>query len=105
MPSSVDLAIGNTERIGDHEKSLEYRRNMLSLYRDPKSFAEWMLHLSDNVRQNNGTGQRYSGVWLLSSSFWQLGGLAFGGDNELLGLVHNGNYLGTLEVIAHFDPF
>jgi hypothetical protein len=32
-------------------------------------------------------------------------GLAFRGDNKLLGSVHNGNYLGTLEVIAHFDPF
>ena len=31
--------------------------------------------------------------------------LPFRGDNELLGSVHNGNYLELLEPIAEFDPF
>ena len=32
-------------------------------------------------------------------------GLSFRGHDELLGSVHNGNYLGTLEFLAQFDPF
>ena len=32
-------------------------------------------------------------------------GLAFKGDNQTLGSVHNGNYLGVLELISQFDPF
>ena len=32
-------------------------------------------------------------------------GLAFRGDNEVLGSPHNGNYLGILELLSQFDPF
>ena len=32
-------------------------------------------------------------------------GLAFRGDNEILGSVHNGNYLGISELLSKFDPF
>lgn len=32
-------------------------------------------------------------------------GLAFRGDIERFGALHNGNYLGLLELIAKFDPF
>lgn len=32
-------------------------------------------------------------------------GLAFRGDNEIIGEKNNGNYLGSLELIAQFDPF
>ena len=30
---------------------------------------------------------------------------AFRGDNEIIGSPHNGNYLGTLELLSKFDPF
>ena len=32
-------------------------------------------------------------------------GLAFRGDDELIDSPRNGNFLGTLELIAQFDPF
>jgi len=32
-------------------------------------------------------------------------GQAFRGHDELIGSVHNGNYLGILELMAEFDPF
>ncbi|XP_042902047.1 zinc finger MYM-type protein 5-like [Parasteatoda tepidariorum] len=32
-------------------------------------------------------------------------GMAFFGENEMFGSTHNGNFLGCLELIAHFDPF
>lgn len=32
-------------------------------------------------------------------------GLAFRGENEVFGSNHNGNFLGSLELLAKFDPF
>ena len=32
-------------------------------------------------------------------------GMPFHGDDKILGSVHNGNFLGILELIAQFDPF
>lgn len=32
-------------------------------------------------------------------------GLSFRGQDEIFGSTHNGNYLGTLELLAQFDPF
>ena len=32
-------------------------------------------------------------------------GLAFRGDDEIIGSQHNGNFLGSLELISQFDPF
>ena len=32
-------------------------------------------------------------------------GTPFCGDDELLGSVHNGNFLGLMGLIAQFDPF
>ena len=37
--------------------------------------------------------------------FLSVRGLAFRGDNELLGSSGNGNYLGLIELLAEFDPF
>ena len=31
--------------------------------------------------------------------------LPFRGDDEIIGSVHNGNYLGTLELLSQFDSF
>ncbi|XP_063802615.1 zinc finger MYM-type protein 1-like [Pseudophryne corroboree] len=41
-----------------------------------------------------------STIKLLSSR-----GLAFRGNDEIIGSVHNGNYLGCLEFLAEYDPF
>ena len=32
-------------------------------------------------------------------------GLPFRGYDDIIGSVHNGNYLGTLELLSQFDPF
>lgn len=37
--------------------------------------------------------------------FLSVGGLAFRGDDQILGSCHNGNYLGFLELLAKFYPF
>lgn len=37
--------------------------------------------------------------------FFASRGLPFRGENETIGSVKNGNYLGTLELLSKFDPF
>lgn len=32
-------------------------------------------------------------------------GLSLRGDNEVFGVINNGNFLGILELISEFDPF
>lgn len=32
-------------------------------------------------------------------------GLAFKSADQTIGFIHNGNYLGILELISNFDPF
>ena len=95
----------HSERIGDHEKSLEHRRNMLSLIQRSQVVCRVDAAL---VRQCEAEQRYWTEVLrrvVTVIKFLAARGLAFRGDNELLGSVHNGNYLGTLEVIAHFDPF
>ncbi|KAF2899679.1 hypothetical protein ILUMI_06497, partial [Ignelater luminosus] len=37
--------------------------------------------------------------------YLSVSGLAFRGRKEILGSPHNGNFMGTLELLAEFDPF
>ena len=95
----------HSERIGDHERSFEHRRNMLSLIQRSQVGCRVDAAL---VRQCEAEHRYWTEVLrrvVTVIKFLAARGLAFRGDNELLGSVHNGNYLGTLEVIAHFDPF
>jgi len=39
------------------------------------------------------------------SKFLAARGLAFRGENEMIGSNANGNYLGVLELLSKFDPF
>ena len=95
----------HSERIGDHETSLEHRQNMLSMLQRSQVVCRVDAAL---VRQCEAEQRYWAEVLkrvVTVIKFLGSRGAAFRGDNELLGSVHNGNYLGSLELIAHFDPF
>lgn len=95
------------KNVGDHEKSSSH----------VKSIQTWYFRISNNgqSRIDNIVQKQISD----SLSYWKnvlhrivetlkfltSRGLAIRGSNETLGSVHNGNYLGCLELIAKFDPF
>lgn len=76
------------EHLLDHEKSSKHSACMLTFYH------WWKGGHTVNAEQV-----------ITVIQFLSERGLAFQGDNELLGSPHNGNFLSFLEVISKFDPF
>lgn len=93
------------ERISAHEKSASHRESMLALSRRRGNVGT----VDAKLRQQRDDMANY---WrevlrrvVAVIKFLSVRGLAFRGDDELLGSSSNGNYLGLLELIAEFDPF
>lgn len=93
------------ERIGQHERSAEHLACVLALRHRTTAAAT----VDSGVRmQIEGERQYWREVLKRVVSvikFLGERGLAFRGHDELLGSPHNGNYLGTLELLAQFDSF
>lgn len=95
----------HSERIVEHERSAEHRACMLALHNRCKGTATID---SDIIKQIDAERQYWRDVLKRVVAVIQfLGerGLAFRGDDELLGSAHNGNFLGIIELLAKFDPF
>jgi len=95
----------HSERIGEHERSDEHRSCMLSLHQRCKGTATIDSSL---IKQMEGARQYWREVLkrvVAVIKFLGERGLAFRGDNELLGSPQNGNFLGIIELLAQFDPF
>lgn len=93
------------ELIATHENSSRHRDCVLSLKNrssiltriDGKLFSQ----LENEVQYWRNVLQRVVAVVKKLSSR----GLPFRGNDEILGSVHNGNFLMCMELIAEFDPF
>ncbi|KAL4085418.1 hypothetical protein QTP88_027277 [Uroleucon formosanum] len=79
-----------------------------------RSISKYIRHLPRDIfKRTMQNGETAFRDWILYSNskkletlkFLTSRGLAIRGSNETLGSVHNGNYLGCLELIAKFDPF
>ena len=93
------------DRVIAHEKSASHHECMLALFRRSRNAGTVDVVL----RQQNDDAAKY---WrevlrriVAVIKFLSVRGLAFRGDNELLGSSGNGNYLGLIELLAEFDPF
>lgn len=97
------------------KKCVEYVKNHEKNQIHLKSVELWFSKQIDNLE----TVDKQLKIEILKEeSYWQQvlrrlidtiiflssRGLAFRGDNQILGSGHNGNYLGCLELIAKFDP-
>jgi hypothetical protein len=95
------------ERVRDHEKSLPHMTNMLALCQRSSVTGRGTMN-ARLVQELEGEKRYWREVLkrvIVVIKFLCERGLPFRGDDELLGSPHNGNYLGILEVITHFDPF
>uniref|UniRef100_A0A8C1QLR1 TTF-type domain-containing protein n=1 Tax=Cyprinus carpio TaxID=7962 RepID=A0A8C1QLR1_CYPCA len=93
------------ERVSAHEKSASHRESMLAFLRRSRNVgtvdALLRQQRDDEAKYWREVLQRVVAV----IKFLSVRGLAFRGEDELLGSLRNGNYLGLLELIAEFDPF
>ena len=95
------------ERLLDHEKSCQHSECMLTFHHRSVTGGKGAIN-AELVQQLEGEKRYWREVLkrvIAVIQFLSERGLAFRGDNELLGSPHNGNFLGMLEVISKFDPF
>uniref|UniRef100_A0A672HX76 TTF-type domain-containing protein n=1 Tax=Salarias fasciatus TaxID=181472 RepID=A0A672HX76_SALFA len=88
-----------------HEKSPVHMSNMLTLMQRMSGTGAINSAL---VKQTSEVREYWRNVLqrvVAVITFLGERGLAFRGNDELLGSPHNGNYLGVLELISQFDPF
>uniref|UniRef100_A0A3B1JF76 TTF-type domain-containing protein n=1 Tax=Astyanax mexicanus TaxID=7994 RepID=A0A3B1JF76_ASTMX len=90
----------HSERIGEHEGSVEHRACMLALYNRSRGTATID---SDIVKQIDAERQYWRDVLKRVVAVIQF--LGERGLDELLGSAHNGNFLGIIELLSKFDPF
>lgn len=95
----------HSEHIRDHEKSDVHWSYMLSLHQRCKGTATIDSSLLKQMERARQYWREVLKRIVAVIKFLGERGLAFRGDNELLGSPLNGNYLGILELIAQFDPF
>lgn len=92
-------------RLSEHEGSSDHRRAILALVQRSRMSSRidsQLITLYEKERQywRDVLKRIVAVIFFLSER-----GLAFRGQNETVGSATNGNYLGTLELLAQFDPF
>ena len=94
-----------SQSIPRHEKSAVHREAMIKLLQRSAAGCRVDVEL---VRQANAERDYWRAVLeRITETIRYLSerGLPFRGSDEVIGSPKNGNYLGTLELIAMFDPF
>ncbi len=93
------------ERISEHERSPGHMSCMLALFHRSKNTQAMDSALVKQIAGKKEYGKQVLKRVVAVIKFLAERGLAFRGEDELLGSPHNGNYLGILELISQFDPF
>lgn len=92
-------------RISEHERSPVHMSNMLTLMQRMSGSGAIDSAL---IKQTSDAREYWKDVLrrvVAVIKFLGERGLAFRGNDELIGSPNNGNYLGILELISQFDPF
>lgn len=94
-----------TERLREHENSHPHREAVCVMLQR----TELSSRIDRKIAENNSCESKY---WfdvlrrvVAVTKFLASRGMPFYGQNETVGSVENGNFLGCLEVISEFDPF
>ncbi|KAE9524446.1 hypothetical protein AGLY_015167 [Aphis glycines] len=103
--SVADLAKNAQSRFKQHECSINHKQSLITMKTkanlsnriDKKLFSQ----LEDEISYWKNILRRVVAVIKSLSSR----GLPFRGQNEVIGSVHNGNFLMAIELVAQFDPF
>ena len=91
--------------IHDHENSDHHRDAMLAMasYSDSKCRIDKQLALEQEREREQWKAVMRRVISVVK--FLAERGLPFEGEDNILGSVHNGNFLGLMELVAQYDPF
>lgn len=93
------------ERLRSHEQSKEHMDAMIAFNHRLKVAGRMDTKLAQQIEQEEQYWKSVLERAISVIKFIAERGLAFRGDDELIGSPRNGNYLGILELIAHYDVF
>lgn len=94
-----------SNRIKAHEQSACHRDSILTSCTRQNENARVDQGLVQQVQEKKRYWINVLSRVVAVVKFLAQRGMPFRGDDELLGSVHNGNFLGIMELIAQFDPF
>ena len=92
-------------RLSDHETSKDHHQAVLSLARRTAEVGRIDHELSQQVSQVEDYWRSLLKRLVSVLTFLCERGLAIRGDDQIIGSVHNGNYLGLLELLSEYDDF
>ncbi|XP_022182825.1 uncharacterized protein LOC111042505 [Myzus persicae] len=103
----LDLMIGKNGHlvISRHENSLAHKNNVLSFITLQSDVGRIDTQLVTQVTDEMNYWKAVLHRVVEVIKFLGTKGLSFRGDNEQFNKINNGNFLGTLELLAKFDPF
>lgn len=93
------------ERIQSHEQSTDHLKATIAFNRRLKAIGRIDTELTQQVERLEHYWRSVLKRVVNVIQFIAERGLAFRGDNELVGSPRNGNFLGILELIAQYDDF
>lgn len=91
--------------VKEHENGQTHRQCMITLITRSKNLGRLDTDLISQYESEVNYWKEVLRRVVAAIKFLSSRGLAFRGDDELIGSQHNGNFLGCLELISLFDPF
>ena len=94
------------DRIGQHDSKPDHIKCYMEWQNLEKRLGKLNTiehQLDEDMQQRVKYWRHILSVILDVTLFLSERGLAFRGDNKELGSLHNGNFLGILELISHYD--
>lgn len=93
------------KKIKTHEQSARHKESVLAVCTRKNVLAGVDQGLQQQVQEEKQYWINVLRRVVAVVKFLAQRGMSFRGDDELLGSIHNGNFLGIMELIAQFDPF
>lgn len=94
-----------SERLKEHENSKSHRDSVCTLSLRLMSYSNLKSQMIEDYEKEKSYWHSVLCRVVATIKFLAERGLPIFGDNETLGSLKNGNYLGCLEYLAKFDPF
>lgn len=95
----------NSYRLVEHENSVAHRNSVVASISLGKSEGHITSHLEAQFEMERGYWMNVLRRVVTVVKFLAQRGLAFRGQDEILGSCNNGNFLGLIELLSQFDPF